>query len=412
MSLLNTAKSIIEKLKEHGHTAYIAGGWVRDFLMQHPSDDIDIATSASVDEVIALFPKTIPVGVNFGIVVVVEDEHQFEVATFRRDLGYEDGRRPMGIEPSDPKEDAKRRDFTINGMFYDPIEEELHDFVGGKEDLKKGVVRAIGNPHERFLEDRLRMIRAVRYSSRFHFPIESDTMQAILVHADQLFPSVAYERIWQEFVKMARFAHFDTALVTLHRLNLLQEIFPEIKEASVEEIQSRLRHLSEFPDDAPVIAKVLELFPGATLKEKLAVCEMFRLSNKDRAFVEFSHKIEEALLGTKVEILDAYEWAKLYAHEHFLLILQVIGARKSEEKRESLFQEHKTRIEELKKPIWRLQMREPIVRSHHLKEQGVAPGRSMGHLLEEAERIAANESLEDLDQIVARLRDSSHWPGG
>ncbi len=410
MSCLKTASQIITRLKERGHTAYIAGGWVRDFLMQHPSDDIDIATSASVDEVLDLFAKTIPVGINFGIVVVVENGYPFEVATFRKDLGYEDGRRPIGVEPSSPEEDAKRRDFTINGMFYDPLTREIFDFIGGKEDLKKKLVRAIGNPHERFLEDRLRMIRAVRYSSRFHFPIEPDTTQAILAHARQLFPSVAYERIWQELVKMARFPHFDTALVTLHRLQLLPEIFPDLKEASVEEIQSRVRHLSEFPSDSPVIAKVLELFPGATLEEKLEVCRMFRLSNKEIAFVEYLHKIETALLGVKVAELDHYDWAKLYAHDHFSISLDVALARKKEEARLALLAEHKQRIDQLQKPIMRIQKREPLVRAHHLQKRGIAPGKAMGNLLEEAERIAANEAIEDPELLLDRLEDSSHWP--
>jgi len=188
------AASIVKKLSSAGHIAYFAGGWVRDFLMERPSDDIDIATSATPEEVQALFPKTIPVGIAFGIVIVVEDGHQFEVATFRQDQGYVDGRRPQGISSATPEEDAQRRDFTINGMFYDPIEKKLYDYVDGQKDIKKGIIKAIGNPHERFLEDRLRMMRAVRYSTRFNFPIESDTLQAILAHADSLLPAVALER--------------------------------------------------------------------------------------------------------------------------------------------------------------------------------------------------------------------------
>ena len=150
MPLTPIAKTIVEKLKANGHTAYFAGGWVRDFLLQRPSDDIDIATSASVEEIQSIFPKTIPVGISFGIVIVVEKGHQFEVATFRQDKGYADGRRPTHIDKATPEEDAKRRDFTINGMFYDPTTEEVFDYVGGKDDLKKGIIKAIGDPHERF----------------------------------------------------------------------------------------------------------------------------------------------------------------------------------------------------------------------------------------------------------------------
>ncbi len=407
MNSYETALSIIRQLKENGHTTYIAGGWVRDFFLEHRSDDIDIATSASVEEITTLFPKTIPVGINFGIVIVVEEGHHFEVATFRKDLGYEDGRRPTGIAPSDPKEDAMRRDFTINGMFYDPIEKKLHDFVGGKDDLEQGIIRAIGNAHERFLEDRLRMMRAVRYSCRFQFPIETKTLQAIIAHANDLFPSVAYERIWQEFVKMARFAHFNVELITLHRLNLLQQIFPSLKDTHADEIQSRVEHLPRFPDNCPVIAKVLELFPNSTLDDKLAICRQFRLSNKELLFVEYLQKVEEAFSN---ENLELYDWAKLYANEDFFTALNILGARLEEQERKTLFTKHKKQMQKLFNPILRIQKSEPIIRSHHLKEQGIKPGKAMGSLLHEAERIATNEGLEDLEALLARLRESSHWP--
>src|SRR3989338_9806133 len=202
------ARRIVERLKEKGFIAYFAGGWVRDFLMKHPSDDIDIATTASVEEVRALFEKTIPVGAAFGIVIVVEDGHPFEVATFRKERGYLDGRRPTKVEPATPQEDAQRRDFTINGLFYDPTTDELFDYVEGKRDLQKGILRAIGNPHERFLEDRLRMMRAVRYSTRFNFPIEKETKAAVLLHAKNPPPPRPQERDLAGFKKGAPFSPF------------------------------------------------------------------------------------------------------------------------------------------------------------------------------------------------------------
>src|SRR5690349_1426398 len=127
MSSRQIASSIVKRLQEAGYVAYFAGGWVRDFILQTPSDDIDIATSATVEDVQRLFPKTIPVGVAFGIVIVVQDGHQFEIASFRKDRGYVDGRRPTGIDLATPEEDAQRRDFTINGMFYDPIQDKIFD---------------------------------------------------------------------------------------------------------------------------------------------------------------------------------------------------------------------------------------------------------------------------------------------
>ena len=156
------ARYIVDTLAKAGFVAYYAGGWVRDFLLGHPSDDIDIATNAPPETIQALFPKTVPIGIAFGIVLVIVEGHPYEVATFRNDLEYQDGRRPLRIEFTTAEEDAKRRDFTINGMFYDPLQKTVLDFVGGQQDLQKQLVRAIGNPHARIAEDRLRMIRAIR----------------------------------------------------------------------------------------------------------------------------------------------------------------------------------------------------------------------------------------------------------
>ena len=268
-SSFDSALAVIKQLQDAGFLAYFAGGWVRDFLMKHPSDDIDIATDASVNEIQRLFPKTIPVGVAFGIIIVMHNHHQFEVATFRKDRGYLDGRRPSGIDPASPEEDAKRRDFTINGMFFDPIANKLYDFVGGKEDINKKIIRAIGNPHERFFEDRLRMMRGIRYSTRFHFPIEEKTLHAIRSHAKDLLPAVAMERIWQEFKKMSSFSHFDLGLILLHDLGLLSTIFPDLHEIPLKEMKHRVRFIEKFRKRLPNICPIVRAFsktrPGSNL---------------------------------------------------------------------------------------------------------------------------------------------------
>ena len=290
MPARDAATRVVKKLVNAGFTAYFAGGWVRDFLLKRPSDDIDIATSASVEEIQALFPKTIPVGVAFGIVIVVQDHFQFEVATFRKERGYVDGRRPTSIEKATAEEDAQRRDFTINGMFYDPMTEMLLDFVDGEKDLRKGIIRAIGSPHERFSEDRLRMMRAVRYSTRFDFPIEAETLKAIAAHAHSLLPAVAMERVWQEFKKMSQFAHFDKGLVILHQLGLLSTIFPSLASVSTEEIEKRTLPIDSFPKDTPAIAELLELFPAQSLQQDLELCDYLKLSNQEREIVTFLHR--------------------------------------------------------------------------------------------------------------------------
>jgi poly(A) polymerase len=219
------ATLLVKELVKAGYIAYFAGGWARDYVMGHPSADIDIATNAPPEKILDLFPCTILVGLAFGVIIVVIEGHQFEVATFRRDIGYDSGRRPNSIELADPEEDALRRDFTINGLFFDPLEERIIDYVGGIEDIKKRVIRTIGNADERFSEDRLRMIRAIRFAARFGFAIEEETQIGIALNADTLFPAVAMERIWQEFNKMVAYPHFDQALIEMHRLKLLPVIW-------------------------------------------------------------------------------------------------------------------------------------------------------------------------------------------
>ncbi len=411
METRRIATSVVKHLQQAGHIAYFAGGWVRDFLLQVPSDDIDIATSASVEEIQQLFPKTIPVGIAFGIVIVVQDGHSFEVATFRKEKDYVDGRRPTHIEPTSPEEDAKRRDFTINGMFYDPIQDRLLDYVGGQEDIQKQLIRAIGDPHARFLEDRLRMMRAARYSTRFAFPIEPDTKQAILTHAKSLLPAVAIERVWQEFKKMSQFAHFDKGLEMLHQLNLLPTIFPSLKEVPLSTLCQRLCHISSFPKAPPPIAELLELFPDTSLEEKLEISEYLKLSNQEKDFVRYLHHAQDLLnMPSDWQAkLDLAEWAHFYAHPHNTICLQIFAARLPSSEKNSFLSAHKERQDKLLHSIQRIQTKQPLIRSTHLLHAGITPGTKMGRLLREAERIAINLQLENTEAVLEKLKQSSLW---
>lgn len=403
------ATSIVKELQNAGFIAYFAGGWVRDFLMQKPSDDIDIATNASVVEVQNLFSKTIPVGVAFGIVIVAQEGYQFEVATFRKDRGYVDGRRPTGIDPALPEEDAMRRDFTINGMFYDPMEEKLYDFIGGAQDIKKGIIQAIGNPDERFFEDRLRMMRAVRYSTRFGFPIEEKTKNAICAHAKDLIPSVAMERIWQEFKKMSQFAHFDKGLILLHKLGLLPQIFPELKEDSVKEITKRVRYIEKFPKGAPTFAELLELFPKHDLDQVYTLSEYLKLSNKEKAFAKFYYHARTLFNMPQdwLDKLEKSEWAHFYADPFCEVGLQMLATRLDDS--EAFLREQTERQKKLEKPIERILAKKPYLSSEHLLKEGVRPGKKMGELLEEGMRIAINEELEDPEEILKLLKQTPYW---
>jgi len=221
------AREICARLAADGFTAYFAGGCVRDRLLGYPPGDIDIATDARPEDVRRIFRRTVAVGAHFGVVVVVEGGHQFEVATFRSDGAYVDGRRPESVEFTTAEGDASRRDFTINGLFFDPAGGEVLDFVGGRADLERRVIRAIGDASARFREDRLRVLRGIRFAASLGFEIEDATWRA-LVDAAPGIGAVSAERVRDELVKMfvapGRLRAFDL----LDRSGLLARLLPEV----------------------------------------------------------------------------------------------------------------------------------------------------------------------------------------
>ncbi len=404
------ARFIVDTLARAGFLAYYAGGWVRDFLLNHPSDDIDIATNASPEQIQKLFPHTVPIGIAFGIILVIIDGRQYEVATFRQDLDYQDGRRPSQVAFSTPEEDAKRRDFTINGMFYDPIKEQILDFVEGRADLEKKIIRAIGNPHERIKEDRLRMIRAVRLGCRFGFAIEQQTIDAIKAHAKELFPAVAIERICQEFAKGHAFGKLRPMLIQLHELHLLSSIFPSLSGLSVKEIEQRLEPLKIYPHKAPLIAFLLPLFSNTSLQEQLDLCKKLKLPNLDRQFTAFLFHAKELVDTEKKRTIELVEWAYFYANAFSSLALQIIGAHLDARHHSAFFKEHEERIEMLSKSIDRIRRHDPLIKSANLMQEGILPGKLMGQLLEIADQIAINEQIEEPSAVIARLKQLDIWP--
>jgi len=224
------ARAVATRLRAAGYTAYFAGGCVRDRLLGRAPQDFDVATDAPAAMVQQLFSKTVPVGVQFGIVLVLIDDEPIEVATFRADAIYLDGRHPSSVRFSSPEEDAQRRDFTINGMFIDPVTDAVIDFVGGQHDLKAGIIRAIGDPHARISEDRLRMLRAVRFAARLGFAIEPATLEAIRAAAPTI-TDIAWERIGDEVVRMLTDSEAGSArrgFELLDATGLLVPILPEV----------------------------------------------------------------------------------------------------------------------------------------------------------------------------------------
>ena len=221
------ALEILQTLRQSGYEAYFVGGSVRDLLLKKTPKDFDIATNALPEEVAKLFNKTVAVGAQFGVMLVVKEGLPFEVATFREDKGYQDGRRPNEVAFTNAKEDAVRRDFTVNGLFYDPVSRKVLDWVGGQKDLKKKWIRAIGDPDRRFSEDHLRLLRAVRFASNLHFKIEPKTLAAIKRHAKKI-GGVSHERTRDELVKMMTGPDPAGALTLLDQTGLLKEVLPEV----------------------------------------------------------------------------------------------------------------------------------------------------------------------------------------
>lgn len=222
------ALQVVKTLQQEGYTALFAGGCVRDELLGREPKDYDVATEAYPEEVERLFPKTIPIGKDFGVIAVVSGKEMVEVATFREETGTLDGRHPETILFSAAREDAKRRDFTINGMFYDPVTDQILDYVDGKRDLENRLISAIGNPQERFQEDHLRMMRALRFAHNLNFKLDPATEAAIMDMA-HLIKKISAERIELELTAMlTRSPKPGDALKHLHRTGLLEHILPEL----------------------------------------------------------------------------------------------------------------------------------------------------------------------------------------
>lgn len=278
------AVELVAELRQAGFEAYWAGGCVRDQLLKHAPKDYDVATNATPDDIRRVFPRrrTIAIGVSFGVITVVgpRGAGQIEVATFRRDFDYEDGRRPNRVEFSSAEEDAKRRDFTINGLFYDPLEDRVLDFVGGREDLDRGVVRAIGDPAERFAEDKLRMLRAVRFAAVFGFQLDSATGDVIRQMADEI-AVVSPERIAMEMRRMLTEHGRVLGVQLMLATNLANVVLPEILDIDAPALNAAFAVLRRL--DAPsfplALAALLGSFVGP--EEIRAIGRRWRLANDE-----------------------------------------------------------------------------------------------------------------------------------
>ncbi|KUG23559.1 trna nucleotidyltransferase [hydrocarbon metagenome] len=225
---LRNAETIVRLLKQSGHEAYFVGGCVRDFILGSVSSDYDIVTSARPNEIISLFPNTIAIGAKFGVIAVIVENHLFEVATFRGDDVYEDGRHPSRIHYSSAREDVFRRDFTINGLLMDPDSNKIIDYVNGRADIDKKIIRTIGDPGKRFNEDFLRMLRAVRFAANLDFVIEPATQRAIKKNAEKI-KQISAERLREELGKILTRGGARHGFKLMYGTGILKSILPEVE---------------------------------------------------------------------------------------------------------------------------------------------------------------------------------------
>jgi poly(A) polymerase len=307
------ALSVLRRLRRAGYETYFAGGCVRDRLMGNRTHDYDIATSATPDQVRQLFRHVLLVGAQFGVAMVVEKQQIVEVVTFRSDSTYSDGRRPDAVSFSSPREDALRRDFTINGMFYDPLSREVIDYVDGQRDLAARVIRTIGLPTERFGEDYLRMIRAVRFAVRFGFVIEADTEKAIRQRARSI-ERISGERVFDELSKMLSAASAGEALAELDRMGLARHILPELFDAGMDWAGTvdRVSALAAGKDGTLAMMTLLCDLPARAIRKRL---RHWGASNalRDAVLWAHTHRDEWADAADK----PLCEFKRLMANEHF-----------------------------------------------------------------------------------------------
>ncbi len=299
------AIQLVSQLRASGYEALWAGGCVRDQLLGLQPKDYDIATNATPDEIRAVFGhrRTLAIGAAFGVITVLgpKQSGQIEIATFRCDAAYSDGRRPDSVSFSDAREDAKRRDFTVNGLFYDPIDDHVIDYVGGRDDLQLRIIRAIGDPHERFREDKLRMLRAVRIAATLDFAIHPETFQAIRQHAGEL-RVVSVERITAEMKRVLTHGQRRRGVELLVEANLLSRILPQASlDTEVWPITLDLLAALRQPTFSVALAILLRAIhhAGPSNDTVESICRQWRVSNMELETVRSCLEHESTILAAR-----------------------------------------------------------------------------------------------------------------
>jgi len=374
MSSKPAAVRIIKTLRQHGHQALLAGGCVRDMLLGRPANDYDVATSARPDEVMKLFRRTIKVGAKFGVVVVLDGTQQVEVATFRTEGGYADGRHPSHVNFTGAREDARRRDFTINGMFYDPIEDKVIDFVGGQKDLHARLLRTIGSADKRFSEDYLRMLRVVRFATQLDFTVETRTWAAVIGRASRI-AAISAERIAIELEAMITHPDRARGVSMLIESGLAAAIFPGFDGNAAITGSGRMNCLKSRVSFALALAT---LFSECSTETAMKHCARLKLSSRTNKHIKW-------LLGNRMVLLDSdmsiAHLKMLAANPWFSDLWELQRAI------QVYHGQPVTSLTKIRKRLSRLKGQdlqpEPLIDGHELIKLGAIPGPQVGHLARE-----------------------------
>lgn len=374
MSNRQQALKVIKRLRQEGYQALFAGGCVRDYLLARRAKDYDVVTDAMPEQIIPLFPKTLKIGARFGVVMVILNGKQVEVATFRTDSDYQDGRHPQKVAFATAKEDALRRDFTINGMFWDPISRELLDFVGGQEDIQKQIIRTIGNPDERFSEDYLRLLRAIRFAVQLNFQIEEKTWLAVCRYAPKI-RQISPERIAMELEQILSHPNRARGGHLLNDSGLAQTLFSGLGEAQRFLGIETLRHL---PDEIDFALALAAYWVSATSPKALEWARSLRLSNSTIKHICFLIANKEVLLDANLPLarlkmlMSEPYWEDLIHLGKALLLARKedLSALKAIQKRAAALQGQNLRPK-------------PLLNGHQLIVLGAVPGPMVGHLARE-----------------------------
>jgi tRNA nucleotidyltransferase/poly(A) polymerase len=388
MTHKQAAVQIVRRLRKAGFEALLAGGCVRDMLLKRRPNDYDVATNARPQDVSRLFRRTLKVGAKFGVVVVLIDNAQIEVATFRTESDYTDGRHPSKVSFATAEQDAARRDFTINAMFYDPVAKKVIDYYGGQTDLKNRIIRTVGDPAERFSEDYLRMLRAVRFSTQLGFAIDPQTKSAIFAGAQNI-TKISGERIAAELEGILVSPNRAKGVSLLIETGLAGVIFPGF---AASDADFAVNLLAKLPEEIDFSLGLAGLFAGFPTKFAIEKCELLKLSRNQNKHIEFllNHR------GKLLSDLSLSELKLLLSEPYFedLFALQKAIQKAGNQGISPLIKLHK-RINQLKgvelKP-------KPILTGHDLMALGAVPGPTLGQLAHEMYIAQLEGKLHSPDQ--------------